>query len=467
MGDLDLVVPVNTSIANLLTIEAVGTASLTSELAGTPVLTVANGGDLTLRDLTVQANTSGGRALVVTVGSLALDGVSVVGSPVTGGTGGGGCILATDAALSVVGSVVQGCLSNGDGGAIRATNTTLFMVSSEINSCSAANGGAIAIAGTGTLALAGSVLSSNVAASDGSGGHLLTSVPTTLLGSTLSGGLAAYGGAVYASGALSVDRTSIEGATATKDGGAIYLSPASSIEVHDSVFLGNSAAQGAPGLGGGAILANDAASVEVVRTLFCGNNTDANGGAIHLEGSGTGGTHHIVNSVFHGNAAQKGGGVYAREPDTTIVRDSWFADVASAGGSALSVDVASNVLASTNAYLAHGTQFTLVAAALGTGSSSSDLFMPNVSQANFTLTNPTTGFFAPPVVTSCDFVDAGWDALSDVVGPFRTGAPDGWPDTDTDGLVCLIDADEDCPEDADTDTDADTDSDSDTDADAD
>ncbi|MCA9573187.1 MAG: hypothetical protein KC656_35370, partial [Myxococcales bacterium] len=129
VGDLDLVVPVNTSIANLLTIEAVGTASLTSELAGTPVLTVANGGDLTLRDLTVQANTSGGRALVVTVGSLALDGVSVVGSPVTGGTGGGGCILATDAALSVVGSVVQGCLSNGDGGAIRATNTTLFMVS--------------------------------------------------------------------------------------------------------------------------------------------------------------------------------------------------------------------------------------------------------------------------------------------------------------------------------------------------
>ena len=104
------------------------------------------------------------------------------------------------------------------------------------------------------------------------------------------------GGAIFASGALTVSGSTFSGNTASYDGGAIYNATGPTT-VTGSTFSGNSA------LYGGAINGYGAA-MTVTDSTFSGNSA-TEGGAILAAAAST-----ITNNTFFGNSASSGGAIY-------------------------------------------------------------------------------------------------------------------------------------------------------------
>ncbi|MBK9069787.1 MAG: hypothetical protein IPL79_02075 [Myxococcales bacterium] len=143
-----------------------------------------------------------------------------------------------------------------------------------------------------------------------------------VVGLTLTGGHASYGGAIRSQVApLSLESVTFRGNNATY-GGAVWVSKYEFI-VRNSWFEGNHATDA-----GGAISMIGTTST-ISNTSFFQNSSDENGGAIHTSASAS---LLMTDSVIEGNSAKEGGGLYGVNLNATVANSKFrlnyaFSDV--------------------------------------------------------------------------------------------------------------------------------------------
>jgi len=276
------------------------------------ILRVANGGNLTLRNIRLERG-----------------GAWDAGAIYSGGT------------LTIENSTFSEN-SGYNGGAIYSSRT-LTIENSTFSGNSARNGQGGAIYSEGTLTIANSTFSGNSTNSyQARGGAIYSSGTLTIENSTFSGNSASSyqyeprGGAIYSSGTLTITNSTFSGNSAGSDqvwgggGGAIYSE--GTLTIANSTFSGNST--NSYRAGGGAIYSSGTLTIE--NSAFSGNSTNsywAGGGAIYSSGTLT-----IENSTFSGNSALslygRGGAIYAE--GTLTVGTSSFSENSAQGGGAIS-----------------------------------------------------------------------------------------------------------------------------------
>ena len=205
---------------------------------------------------------------------------------------------------------------------------------------------------TSSLEIVDSEISENVLTIGGDGAGLRTSVPTTLLRTTVTGnrggstpGISAQGsqltirdseisgheggfaGLKVFNVTLTVDNSQFLANDGVGNGGAILLKGTSSATITDSFFWRNTADQN-----GGAIYLESASSVEIGETLFELNEATQEGGGIAGElGAEIG----VTNATFTSNLAGTFGGAIAAGGDLTITNSTFSGNTAGVQGGSI------------------------------------------------------------------------------------------------------------------------------------
>jgi CSLREA domain-containing protein len=155
----------------------------------------------------------------------------------------------------------------------------------------------------------------NGSAGGGQGGAALVSAGAslTLTADLLSGNSASSGGAIEDQGTLDVQGSALRSNTTTGDGGAIHVDVSGTISgaatIENSDFSGNSAGQT-----GGAIrmqsstTGSASTSLTVIGSSFAGNMAGTNGGAFEDSNGSGAESVSISDSTFEGNSALETGG---------------------------------------------------------------------------------------------------------------------------------------------------------------
>jgi CSLREA domain-containing protein len=133
-----------------------------------------------------------------------------------------------------------------------------------------------------------------------------------------------FGGAIRATGKLTVVNSSFSGNSASIGGGAIWVNPSglnfnnSGLTVINSTFSGNQAEYFGPGGGGGAILVGSGTrDLTVTGSTFSGNLAFLNGGGIKIMERGKGAT--LTSNIFRENSS----GIFIGSSSLTV-EDSQF-----------------------------------------------------------------------------------------------------------------------------------------------
>lgn len=302
-----------------------------------------------------------GRVLYVTgVVSPVLDGFHMTNG--VGGNGGG--VYVEQAAITLSGSEIYSNRAEGFGGGVYLkssaatltrnhiyTNTTgptgrgggmalldspATVTENVIEDNAAHVGGGVMV--NSTLAprgarLAGNIIRNNVAFDrqegnytfDGAGGGLdLSSYPTadTVENNTVSGNCAKWGGGVHAFGAAAtiMDNT-FQQNTAPYHGGGLYIQ-GGQITLEGNRLISNTADSWGGGL---TLLANDAT---VRNNTFRGNHAGWRGGGMYAESA----AHFDSNIFLHNTAAEQGGGAFLIRGDGAVHQNSVFAGNQAAEG---------------------------------------------------------------------------------------------------------------------------------------
>lgn len=339
---------------------------------------VLAGGSLTLSNLTVtngSAPTTQGATpaesggAIRSVGALALDGVSVTNSVVSGTGASGGGIIA-GGSLSIDRSTVSGNSATRAGGGIEVTTGTVTIDRSALSGNSTGptpgNGGGLHVTGAATTTVDRSTVTANFASAEGGGLWNSSTGTMTVSRSVVSGNEAAGpladqgGGGLFneatpdpsapGGGTLIVDRSEITGNRATGAGGTGatsgsgggILNDQGTLTVIRSTISGNAAVRA----GGGIEAKLGATTLE--RTVLTGNSTGptpGNGGGLHLTGAGSvivergtvtgnsatneggglwndaNGTMTVTRTQISANTAPKGANVFQQVPDGTFTID--------------------------------------------------------------------------------------------------------------------------------------------------
>jgi hypothetical protein len=237
-------------VSSIITIAGQGS---TLERSGSALafrlLAVGTGGDLTVRDLTLQGgspNSAGGGG-IYNVGTLTLANCVVSGNTATNGGGGG--VASYGGTLTIVHSTLSG-------------NEALF-----------SGGGVVS---TGNLTIANSTITGNTALNSGGGvGTLISATPTntTLTNSTISGNTAENvgGGVANFGSSFTLTNSTISGNTATYSGGGVANFGGGGLTLSNSTISGNAAAS----VGGGVY---NSGSLTLAQTLVSGNTAVAGSG---------------------------------------------------------------------------------------------------------------------------------------------------------------------------------------------
>jgi predicted outer membrane repeat protein len=203
--------------------------------------------------------------------------------------------------LTLNGSVVTGCHSNGSGGAILNGGTLTLNNSSVSDNQTLDRGGGISNGTSSTLTLNNSSVSRNQSGIDGGG--IFNTGTVILNGSTVSGNLAHGGGGIYSAGTLVLSNSTIADNTASvRDGGGIYKQDGVAI-IDKCTISGNSASAS-----GGGLINAGAASATLTNCTLSSNTAHDGGGGIENRSSvgQTGLT--VRNCTLSGNSAGTNGG---------------------------------------------------------------------------------------------------------------------------------------------------------------
>jgi len=141
---------------------------------------------------------------------------------------------------------------------------------------------------------------------------------------------------------VSVDATAFEGNTASDDGGAIFASTSSSLQVLRSTFLTNSG-----DLGGAIACMNGPATCDIVDSHFESNDAARFGGGVRMESVAG----QISGSVFCNNVSENGGAFSGSASDFTIANTIFVDNVATEQGGAVRIYDASPPRLSNNHYV--------------------------------------------------------------------------------------------------------------------
>jgi predicted outer membrane repeat protein len=203
--------------------------------------------------------------------------------------------------LTLNGSVVTGCHSNGSGGAILNGGTLTLNNSSVSDNQTLDRGGGISNGTSSTLTLNNSSVSRNQSGIDGGG--IFNTGTVILNGSTVSGNLAHGGGGIYSAGTLVLSNSTIADNTASvRDGGGIYKQDGVAT-IDKCTISGNSASAS-----GGGLINAGAASATLTNCTLSSNTAHDGGGGIENRSSvgQTGLT--VRNCTLSGNSAGTNGG---------------------------------------------------------------------------------------------------------------------------------------------------------------
>ena len=121
-----------------------------------------------------------------------------------------------------------------------------------------------------------------------------------------------YGGGILAFGPVffNIDGCVFSNNTSRSDnGGGVYLSVGASAAIKNSTFTGNKAARH-----GGGLYVATASSADVVNCTFTGNTAERNGGGLLVRGDGRA---NVINCTFAGNTASSGAEIYSEKSSST------------------------------------------------------------------------------------------------------------------------------------------------------
>jgi predicted outer membrane repeat protein len=167
------------------------------------------------------------------------------------------------------------------------------------------------------------------------GGLYATGSTDTLSNVTFSRNFAANKGGGIFSTRSNLDLNKIEflANRASSSGGGIYNNLSSNLTLSDSVFLNNNALNN----GGGIFNAtnNPELEVEISDTIFKGNVADVGGGIYNQQTDTTANT--VINSLFENNYSRVGAGIYNKNSSPSII-NSTFVDNLSQYGSGIGSD---------------------------------------------------------------------------------------------------------------------------------
>ena len=275
---------------------------------------------------------------------LRLQNLTVTGGQVVGGKDGAG--IRSEGLVVLSGAEITGNSAAGNGGAVYTTSTassTTLAVSASLTATtiSVANAGALGTATPGFLILVGSeqMLVTGVAGDTltvvrgvnastpaaHSVGETVSLLHLSVSESTLSGNSADFGAGVFVDdGTASIVSSSLQGNTATTDGGAVYVDQAASVDVSGSTVIGNSA-----GRDGGGFYNNATAALNLTDTTVGGNSAVRDGGGLFNEIVATA---TLTNTRFSANSATNGGGINNQDGVVSVTGGSLIANMASEDG---------------------------------------------------------------------------------------------------------------------------------------
>ncbi len=367
-----------------LTVDGPGAEQLTWDADGenrilriAPSITVELN-DITLRRGTVR-NANGGA--ILNQGRLTLEDVVIRDSFVfqpgqPNDFGGGGIYNDTEARLTLIGSRIQGSISQGDGGAI-LNRGTLTLRDGSVLMANQANGsgGGIQIR-DGDVTLDDSVIENNVAIETG-GGLAILGGSVTIGDSDLRDNSAKSGGGAWVGAAsreefasLTIDSSQVSENSASNNGGGIYFGagdfPRTALSVERSAIFDNFAGfwggglyvdrlgraairnstvsqNRANGFGGGIY---NVGTMEVINTTIAANSSDDNGGLGDNTGGGikNGGRVTLHNSIVAGNTETVGGFFDDNLSGSTVDSDSSYNLIGPRGSGGLRNGVNGNLV---------------------------------------------------------------------------------------------------------------------------
>jgi uncharacterized repeat protein (TIGR01451 family)/CSLREA domain-containing protein len=236
-----------------ITIEGEGATIQRSGVVGTGsfrLLTVNNGGSLTLRRLTLRGfRNNWGGTVIANRGTVAIVGSTITDNVNTDTATAGGALanLISGARMTITDSVLSnntgfngGALVNGTGGTLELNNTTL-------SSNSAMNLGG-AIYNWGVLNITGSALTSLSAnTANGSGGAIYNgwNGKVTLVDSTLTASQAGAGGAIYNDGGVvNITNSTFSNNRSTFTPGSVIATLDGTVSIINSTLAGNTTPSG-------------------------------------------------------------------------------------------------------------------------------------------------------------------------------------------------------------------------------
>ena len=225
---------------------------------------------------------------------LTLQGITVTGGNVIGGSGGG---IRNVGTLTLINSLVDGNAAEIDGGGILngqlGLQGTLILTNSDVTNNSAVDGGGIFNNDQSDITIVDSEISGNTASSDGGG--IFNDLQAT----------------------VDILRSSVSGNTSTEDGGGIYNNDLASVTITDSKVNNNTADQG------GGIFNEEAASLTIARTTVTGNTATQDGGGIYND-EGVVSLNQV--SLLLNTAAFDGGGLYNASAGEVTITGGMFDD---------------------------------------------------------------------------------------------------------------------------------------------
>ncbi|MBG29429.1 MAG: hypothetical protein CMI31_05440, partial [Opitutae bacterium] len=292
--------------------------------------------DLVLQNANVPSDSSKGGALDVRNSILVLDNVTLQSNH-SGSSGGG--LYASNSYVEFQSCLVDTNTTTTYGGGVYADNSsTIKLVSTTLKQSDAAQGGGIYATGSSSVTLStSSVVTDNHSTTSGGGLSIHDNSSLAVNSTTLSDNTSGSGSAIY----LSSNATStfvgatITGNTSTSGSGAIALSDTSSVTIDSSLVTSNT------GVSGGGLSLLTGSTGTITASQFTSNTATSKAGALMVSGAST---IDIDNNIFYGNTvpSTSSGGAIAVESSGVVTLANSKIDSNSAGyGSAFTVNNAS------------------------------------------------------------------------------------------------------------------------------
>ncbi len=265
--------------------------------------------------------------------TVSMSDLTIRNGDVGGGDGGG---IRNEGSLSLTNVTVRDNVA-GNGGGIHSEGaaTALNLVNVTVTNNSDGAGAGIYLKQAGaTLTMTGGSITNNTTNNSG-GGIYNERGDVTLTGVTVSGNTAKVGGGVWnreVEAVLDITNSVFSQNTSdNEDGGAIY-NDKGTVTIDTSTFDNNTGTRD-----GGALYSKDSASsVTITNSTFSSNQTNSeDGGAIYFED----GTLTINRATFNGNdAADDGGAIWMKNPSANLINVTLSANVAADDGGAIGLD---------------------------------------------------------------------------------------------------------------------------------